>query len=430
MEKQAGRTSRKQGPESIAQEVMKLILPITTAIASTKTGLMDLVHRLGFAALDELLEVDAEQVTGKKGARRAERTHNRWGTTRGALTFGGRRVQVTRPRVRSTVDGEVGLPMWELLSEVDPMPERVMQQAVLGVSTRRYADSLEELPDGIRTRGTSKSEVSRKLVGKTKGRLREFLGRRLEDRSFVAIFIDGIEVAGASVVIALGVELDGTKVPLGLWQGSTENSALCISLLHDLVTRGLALDGRMLFVIDGGKGLRKALTDVFGDAAVVQRCQVHKRRNVKEHVSVARRAYVQRQMNVAYRSQSAKVARGRLKQLASWLENNGEPDAAASVREGLEETLTVHKLGLSQTLRKTLATTNPIENMNGTIRRVSRNVKRWHPGPSQMIKRWVALGVVEAQGRFRRIKGHKDLAKLCDILRAQGPAVDQAEQLA
>jgi putative transposase len=417
--------TRKQA-EPIGPELMRLLLPMTTAVAATKKGLMELVHRLGLAALDELLRVDAEELVGEKGRRQRGRERNHWGTAPGELTFGGRRVQVARPRVRHRERGEVALPLWELVSERDPLPERVEQQIALGVSTRRYADSLEAMPADVITRGTSKSAASRALIEKTSARMREFMSRRLEEVSLVAMFIDGIELGGVTVVVALGLTADGTKVPLGLWQGSTENAALGVALLNDLVERGLRIEGRLLFVIDGGKGVRKAITDVFGDRAVVQRCQVHKRRNVWEQVTVPRRPYVRRLMNEAYGSVGAEVARGRLRQLASWLENNGEPGAAASVREGLEETLTVLKLKLSKALQRTLATTNPVENLNGAIRRVTRNVKRWRKGPSRMIVRWAALGIAEGSRRFRRIKGHKDLPKLLHALRA----LDQVRETA
>lgn len=424
MKTRAEITTTKQ--EDIAPEVLRLLLPMTAAIAATKKGLMELVHRMGLAALDEVLRLDAEKLVGPKGRRQRGRARNHWGATNGELTFGGRRVQIPRPRVRDRVDGEVVLPMWEIVNGADPLPPRVEQQIALGVSTRRYADSLEPLPSDVVTRGISKSAVSRALIGKTRARLRAFLSQRLEELSLVAMFIDGIELGGATVVVALGLTADGSKVPLGLWQGSTENAVLGVALLNDLVERGLRFDGRMLFVIDGGKGVRKALTDVFGDRAVVQRCQVHKRRNVRDQVSTPRRSYVQRLMNEAYRSQSTETARGRLRQLASWLENNGEPGAAASVREGLEETLTVLKLKLPRALQRTLATTNPVENLNGAIRRVTRNVKHWHNGPSLMITRWAALGIAEGSRRFRRIKGHKDLPVLVNALRV----VDQIRETA
>ena len=208
---------------------------------------------------------------------------------------------------------------------------------------------------------------------------------------------------------------DGTKTPLGIWAGSTENTVVVTELLSNLVARDLRVDASMLFVIDGGKAIRKALRDVFGDRAIVQRCQVHKVRNVREHLSESRRAYVAKQMRDAYSSTTASTAKKKLTQLASWLESNGEDSAAASLREGLDETLTVMRLNLPTSLRRSMATTNSIENMNGSLRRIARNVKRWKD--ESMIRRWVALGIAEAQKGFRRIKGYKNIPSLLAALR-------------
>jgi transposase-like protein len=236
------------------------------------------------------------------------------------------------------------------------------------------------------------------------------------------MFIDGIEIGKHAVIVALGVTADGTKEPLGVWCGSTENHTVAAALLQNLIERGLRVDAPMLFAIDGGKGLRKALSDVFGDRAVVQRCQVHKARNVRDHLPQERRAYVRRQMRDAYKSKSAKTAKMLLGQLASWLEANGEDSAAASLREGLDETLTVLRLGLPTTLCRTFSTTNAIENMNGTLRRVIRNVKRWRG--ETMIQRWVALGIAEAQRGFRRVKGHAQMKALLAALRPNKEVVE------
>jgi len=222
------------------------------------------------------------------------------------------------------------------------------------------------------------------------------------------------EFGGHAVLVALGVTIDGTKTPLGIWAGSTENTTVVTELLSNLVTRGLRVEQSMLFVIDGGKASRKALRDVFGDRAVVQRCQVHKARNVRDHLPEARRAYVARQVRDAYDSATAATAKKKLNQLASWLDSNGHDDAAASLREGLDETLTVMRLGLTGTLRRTFATTNAIENMNGSLRRVARNVKRWKD--EAMIRRWVALGIAEAQKGFRRVKGYLQMPSLVAAL--------------
>jgi len=259
-------------------------------------------------------------------------------------------------------------------------------------------------------------------------KMRNHFSRRLEDVRLLVLMLDGIEVARHTVVVALGVTEDGTKVPLGLWQGSTENAAVGTSLLQDLIGRGLKLDGRVLCVIDGGKGIRKAIDDVFGNLAVVQRCQIHKRRNLKDHLPKNAQGHVDRVLREAYGSTSADTARKRLRSLLSWLENNGHDDAAASLREGMEETLTVLKLGLPSTLRRSLATTNAIENTLGTVRRVGRNVKRWRGGT--MVRRWVAAGLAVAEKRFRRVKGHREMPALLHALRPQGAEQSGEEKVA
>jgi transposase-like protein len=229
-----------------------------------------------------------------------------------------------------------------------------------------------------------------------------------------------VVVAGQTVIVALGVTRTGTKEPLGLCLGSTENAAVCTQLLQDLLARGLPIDGRVLCVIDGGKGLRKALGDVLGAAAVIQRCQLHKGRNVEALVAQARQTYVRAAMRRAYRASTAATARRQLTALATWLEHSGHPDAAASLREGLDETLTVVKLGLPPTLRRFFATTNCIENLIGTLRHVARPVKRWRGGA--MIRRWVGLGLLQARARFRRIKHHDELGALATALRVDTAA--------
>jgi transposase-like protein len=303
------------------------------------------------------------------------------------------------------------------------MPAHVAEQVVVGVSTRGYKRSLEPVDESLETRGESKSNVSRALIENTAEKLADFVTRKLADLDIVAMFIDGIEIGKHAVIIALGVSADGTKVPLGLCCGSTENHTVATALLQNLIERGLRIEAPVLFVIDGGKGLRKALSDVFGDRAIIQRCQVHKARNVRDHLPQERRAYVRRQMRDAYKSKSVKTAKMMLGQLASWLEANGEDSAAASLREGLDETLTVLRLGLPTTLCRTFSTTNAIENMNGTLRRVIRNVKRWRG--EAMIARWVSLGIAEAQRGFRRVKGHAQMKLLLVALRPNKGVVEE-----
>jgi transposase-like protein len=393
----------------------QMVLPLIVGAEATKRGLLAFVQQMGMLALRELFDGEAEMVAGPKGKHVTGRTHHHWGTTRTSLPFGGRRVVVERPRVRRKGGGEEMLPSVAAFRESDPLSARVAEQIVLGVSTRGYAQSLGPIVEELEARGDSKSAASRALIDKTMERLAAFLDRRLDDVELIAMLLDGIEVAEETVIVALGVTTDGTKVPLGLWTGSTENHVVAGELLQNLIERGLRVEQPMLFVIDGGKGIHKALRQVFGDRAVIQRCQVHKLRNVRDHLPETRRAYVGRQMRDAYKSKSAAVAKKKLLQLASWLDSNGEDGAAASLREGLDETLTVLRLGLPPTLCRTFSTTNAIENMNGTLRRICRNVKRWRG--QKMIRRWVALGIAEAQKRFRRVKGHQQMSILVAALR-------------
>jgi putative transposase len=427
MKKRAAGKVRKQEGVSPATSfaLQQLTLPMMIASEAIKKGLLVFVQQMGMLAFNEMLEAEAAEIAGPKGKHAEERTHHHWGTARTTLPFGGRHVVVERPRVRRKGKGgkEVELPSVATARATDPMPAHVAEQVVVGVSTRGYGRSLEPLDESLESRGESKSNASRALIEKTTEKLAEFLGRKLDDVVLAAMFIDGIEIGGHAVVIALGVTKDGTKVPLGVWCGSTENHVVTAALMQNLIERGLRVDAPVLFVIDGGKGIRKALSDVFGDRAVVQRCQVHKARNVRDHLPQERRAYVRRQMHDAYRSRSAKTAKKLLMQLVSWLEANGEDAAAASLREGLDETLTVLRLNLPATLCRTFATTNAIENMNGTLRRVIHHVKRWQG--ETMIKRWVALGVAEAQRGFRRVKGH---GQMNILLSALCPKVAVAEE--
>ncbi len=383
----------------VVGQVGQILLPIIAGIAATKADLTEWVYEQGLTALHLLLREDAEEIAGLKGKHEKERTHNHWGSTNGELGFGGRRIQVSRPRVRSKSGAEASLPHFEAFREEDPLPERVLNQILVGVSTRNYESSLDKPAAKLKSRGTSESAASRHLVSQTTKKLEEYLSRRLEEFELAALMLDGLEVAGQTVVVTLGITIDGTKVPLGIWLGSTENSRVCTAMLQDLLERGLRVDESILCVVDGGKGIRKALVDVLGDLAVIQRCQIHKLRNLRSYLPKSRHAYVLQTMKEAYKCKSADKARKRLQALVSWLERNGYDEAAGSLREGMEETLTVVKLAPPALLRQSLATTNAIENLNGTIRRVSRNVKRWK-SPS-----WFADGPLLASSPRRKSSG-------------------------
>lgn len=377
-----------------------------------RENLFAFVVREGMKALDVLLESERERLCGAAYARGPAGGAVRWGSTQGKLVMGGQRVSVRRPRVRQN-GREVELPAWEQFASRDPLNERTVEQIALGVSTRRYRRSVEELPAELGADGAGKSAVSERLVAMTQQQLDAWLARDLSNEKIAAVMIDAIVVAEHTVIVALGITESGEKQPLGLWDGATENSVVCQKLLDNLVERGLDPQRSYLFVIDGSKALRKAIRDTFGTRVVVQRCQEHKRRNVLAQLPKKLYASVNKIMHDAYRSPSAAIAKRRLTQLVRRLESD-HPGAAASLKEGLDETLALKDMKLPQALERTLSTTNPIENLNGSIRRVQRRVKRWRDGA--MVRRWAALGILEAQKGFRKLRGYKGMPILVAAL--------------
>jgi transposase-like protein len=414
MESKAEELIVEQTGQRMLGALRQLMLPMIAGLSTTKNELLNWVHQMGLAALKEIFSAEAERVVGQKGKQQSSRAANHWGSTHSEFPFGGRRLRVARPRVRSSAGREQRLKLVEHFKQVDPIPERVVNQILLGVSTRSYEKSLEAPPAGATTRGSSKSAASRQFICRTAKKMAEYLKRPLEGLSLLALMLDAIQIGGHAVVVALGIDSNGEKHPLGLWLGSTENAKVCTDLLQDLISRGLKLERRILCVIDGGKGLHRALTDVFGDAALIQRCQLHKKRNVLDYLPEARKAYVSQALSEAYHSATAETARKKLRALMSWLEHSGEQSAANSLGEGMEETLTVLKLKLSKDLTRSLATTNAIENLMGSVRKIARNVKRWRD--EAMVKRWTALAIADAQERFRKIKGFRALPRLAQAL--------------
>ena len=410
MTKRTGKREGTQEGNGTPRTLADALTPLIAGMTATRTHLLDWVQGLGVSALEAVFAAEAEALAGPKGKHQAERTHHHWGHTSTELTFGGRRIQVARPRVRSCDGQEAVLPAVAAWRERDPLTARVLAQVLAGVSTRGYASTLEGGPVTAPSRGTSKSAVSRALGQRLSVSLAAQLEQRLDGFDVLALFLDGVVIAGQTVIVVLGLTREGIKRPLGLRLGSTENAVVCTDLLQDLLARGLPITERVLCVLDGGKGLRKAVQDVLGTAAVIQRCQLHKARNLQALLPKARQAHVRATMRRAYRAASITAARRQLHSLAAWLESNGHVDAAASLREGLEETL-----GLPTRLQRFFATTNCIENVIGTVRHVTRNIKRWRDG--RMIRRWVGLGLARATMRFRRIKGHQDLTALATALR-------------
>jgi putative transposase len=393
------------------------VLPdrVTIALAelagAAREGLLALAVGTGLGVLGSLLEADVERLAGPRGRHNTDRAAVRHGSQPGKVTLGGRRVRVDRPRVRS-VDGaaELALPTWQAFAGTELLEELALERMLAKLSTRRYQAGLE--PVGSRVEqdatGTSKSAISRRFVAATERALAELLAADLSGLELVALMVDGVRVAEHCCVVALGITIDGTKVPLGLAEGATENATVVRDLLAGLRDRGLEVTRPILVVIDGAKALRRAVTDVF-DHPVIQRCQLHKLRNVTDRLPAALASTVAKRIRRAYHHTDALVAQADLETLVRELDRS-HPGAAASLREGLAETLTVIRLGVPPTLARTLRSTNSIESMIAICRDHAANVKRWQDG--QMVLRWVAAGMGEATKQFRRVNGYLHLPAL------------------
>jgi transposase-like protein len=380
-------------------------------VGEVQEGLLALAVGTGLQVLTALMEKDVTAQCGVKGRHDPTRCATRHGHGAGSVTLGGRRVPVARPRMRASDGcGELPVPAYELFSRTEVLGRMAMERMLAGLSTRRYPVGLE--PVGTRVehsaRATSKSAVSRRFVTATETALAELLSADLSGLDLVALMVDGVHFAEHCCVVALGIDIDGVKHPLSLVEGSTENATLVSDLLVGLRERGLDVTCPILVVIDGSKALRRAVGDVF-DHPVIARCQLHKIRNVQDRLPKKLRSVVAKRMRAAYHAETALGAQAQLEILAGELDHT-HPGAAASLREGLEETLTVLRLGVPPTLARTLRSTNCVESMIEICRDHSRNVKRWRDG--QMALRWCAAGMVEAGTQFRRVNGHLHLRAL------------------
>lgn len=367
-----------------------------------RENLREFVISAGTAALTAVLEEERTEIVGPRYAHLPTRQARRSGSAPGELVMGGRRVQVRRPRAR-TLDGqEVQLPSWTRFGAEDPLDERAVEQMLVGVTTRRYARSLEALPADLPSRGTSRSAVSRRFVAATERQMAEWLGRDLGALDLGVLMIDGVYIEEHVLLVALGIDADGKKHVLGVREGATENAVACTALLADLRDRGLRTDRPVLAVVDGARAIAKAVRSVFGERAIVQRCQAHKTRNVVDQLPDDMKPSVRQALREAYAASDADRAHKMLTNLVRRLRDD-HPGAAASLEEGLDETISVKRLRLPKKLERQLSTTNAIENLMGAVRRLSGRVKRWRGG--KMILRWTVTAVADAATRFRRITG-------------------------
>lgn len=416
----------KPAPRVVPAAQVQISLPMQGVLHDVKHAFYGLCIHAGREVLAQMLEADRVTLCGTKGVPDAARRAVRGGSTSSRVVLGGQRIAIKRPRARSIDAGELELPTYTWAAGADPLNAATMAAIAAGVSTRRYAGTLDELPLPEAALCTSKSAVSRRFVALSQEQLDQWLSRPLDERDLPVVMIDGIRFRDRVILVALGVDSLGDKHVLGLREGSTEATRVVRSLLADLIDRGLDAQRMRLWVIDGGKALRKAIVECFGATVLIQRCQEHKRRNVIEHLPEELHASVNRTLRDAWDGKNATLAKKQLLRLAASLQAP-HPGAAASLKEGLEETLTVQALGITGALYRTLRTTNPIENLNGSIAHFTRNVKRWKDG--QMTLRWVASAFSDAAGRFRKLRGHRDMKSLLSALEQRAPIADVDDKL-
>jgi putative transposase len=395
----------------------QVIVSMAEIAESAKEGLLALAVGTGLQVMAAMFGEDAERLCGPEGKHNPGRAGYRHGSEAGSVTLGGRRLPVTRPRVRAADGtGELHLPSYDLFSSTEILSQMALEKMLAGLSSRRYGHGLEPAGQAVEeaATATSKSAVSRRFAAATETALAELMSRRLDGLDLVAFMADGVHFGEHTCVVALGIDINGVKHPLAIEEGSTENATLVTDLITGLRDRGLDVTRPILAVLDGAKALSRAVKDVF-DKPLIQRCQQHKIRNVIDKLPDRLRTVAERRMRQAYHAPSAVEAEGLLTALARELDKT-HPGAAASLREGMPETLTIVRLGVPPTLARTLRSTNPIESMIEICREHSKNVKRWRDG--QMALRWCAAGMLEADHQFRRVNGHLYLPKLRTALDA------------
>src|SRR5271167_388369 len=361
---------------------VQMVLPMAEMLGWLRQGVGELIRQAGLRLMDLLMQEEVRELVGERSQRQAERKANRWGSERGYCIVMGQKVPVERPRVRSTEDQEVRLGSYELFHRGEPLTETVWEKLMLGLSTRKYGQAVRQFTEAY---GLEKSAVSEHFIEASRAKLKQLMERRLEKKKFCALLVDATPFQGQQVVAALGIGCDGTKAIWGIWQGATENATVVGDLLGDLMNRGFDFTVPRLYVLDGGKALHAAVKKYAGELAPIQRCQVHKRRNVLDHLTDEQKPLVAKKLNAAYALEEHAAAKLALEQLHRELMDIN-PSAARSLAEGLEETLTVHRLGVPEQLRRSLASTNVIESAFSTVETVCRNVKRWRDGDH--IERW------------------------------------------
>lgn len=395
---------------------VQMVLPMAEMVGWLRKGVGELIREAGLQLMELMMQEEVRERVGERSRQQAERGANRWGSERGYCVVMGQKVPIKRPRVRTLGGKEVRLGSYEMFHRGEPLTETVWEKLMLGLSTRAYGEAIREFSEAY---GLEKSAVSEHFIEASRAKLKEMMERRLDKTRLCALLIDATPFEGQQMVAALGIGESGRKTILGLRQGATENATVVGELLGDLVERGLDFSEPRLYVLDGGKALTAAVKKHAGESAAIQRCHVHKRRNVLDHLSEEHKSGVTKKLNAAYAEEEYAAAKQALNALHRELMDLN-PSAARSLGEGMEETLTVHRLQVPKQLRKTMASTNVIESAFSIVERVCRNVKRWQGGDQR--ERWVGSGLLVAEKQFRRITGYKQIPALMKELHALTPS--------
>ena len=406
--------------EAMAAEgnpAVQMMLPLGEMVGWLRKGVGELIRQAGLQLMELLMQEEVRELVGERSQQMPERTAQRWGSERGYCVVMGQKVPVRRPRVRAVEDKEVRLGSYEMFHRGEPLTETVWEKLMLGLSTRKYGQAVREFTEAY---GLEKSAVSEHFIEASRAKLKEMMERKLDKMRLCALLIDATPFEGQQMVVALGIGEDGKKTILGIRQGATENATVVGELLGDLLERGLDFTQPRLYVLDGGKALTAAVKKHAGESAAIQRCQVHKRRNVLDHLTDEHKPSVAKKLNAAYALEDYAAAKQALDKLHRELMDLN-PSAARSLGEGMEETLTVHKLHLPIQLRKTMASTNVIESAFSIVEQVCRNVKRWHDGDQR--ERWVGSGLLVAEKQFRRVQGYKQIPILIRELESLTPNI-------
>ena len=419
------RVSQVVDKSQVCSGQVRIELPVS--MADIIEGVSEEIERLtgeaGLLIMKAVLDQEVESLAGTKGRHDPGRTATRWTAQPGYVVLAGKKVPITKPRLRDMKGHEVALKSYERFQSSPRRQESICRKLIAGLSTRKYEQAIDDFTDGY---GISKSAVSRQLVAATRGSLQGLCERRIDAMGPLAVLmIDGKHIHGECVVVALGVDIQGKKHILGLAQGATENGTVVQHLLDDLIERGLDASQRMLIVLDGSKALRKAVRKTFGDGSPVQRCQLHKRRNIQELLPEEYQGSADQRIRTAYAMKDLAHAKTQLEKTVEWLEGIN-PSAAQSLREGMEETLTLHRLGLPDELRKSFQSTNLIESALSVADDVAGRVKQWRSGDMRL--RWTAAGLLATEKQFRRVRGYKLMPKLIAALhRGEGEIAGESK---